>query len=130
MSPNTNDCWLIVAIPVSIRRSRNEALGKCINVYIWCAIGAFAGWLATRMMNAPARSAQIENILIGMFGAFIGGEFVSAQVSGIAVATGFHMSSLAFAIAGAVALLLLLKLMRKVVGPMQKSRSSQKKRDY
>lgn len=93
-------------------------------------MGAFAGWLATRMMNAPARSAQIENILIGMFGAFIGGEFVSAQLSGAAVATGFHMSSLALAVVGAVVLLLLLKLMRKIVGPMQKSKSSQKKRDY
>jgi uncharacterized membrane protein YeaQ/YmgE (transglycosylase-associated protein family) len=105
-------------------------LGKCINVYIWCAIGAFAGWLATRMMDAPARSAQIENILIGMFGAFIGGEFVSAQVSGAAVATDFHLSSLMLAILGAVVLLLLLKLMRKVVGPMQKGKSNAKKRDY
>jgi uncharacterized membrane protein YeaQ/YmgE (transglycosylase-associated protein family) len=81
------------------------------------------------MMDAPVRSTQIENILIGMFGAFIGGEFVSAQLSGAAVATGFHMSSLALAIAGAV-VMLLLKLMRKVVGPMQKGKSNQKKRDY
>lgn len=82
------------------------------------------------MMHAPARSTQIENILIGMFGAFTGGEFVSVQVSGAAVATGFHISSLALAIAGAVVLLLLLKTMRKVVGPMKKGRSSVKKRDY
>ncbi len=102
---------------------------KSINVYIWCAIGAIAGWLATRMMAAPARSAQIENILIGMFGAFIGGEFVSAQISGAAVATGFHASSLGLAIAGAVVMLLLLKLLRKVVGPMKNSKPN-KKREY
>ncbi len=81
------------------------------------------------MMDTPARSTQIENILIGMFGAFIGGEFVSVQISGDAVATGFHVSSLGLAIAVAVVALLLLKLMRKVVGPMQKSKSK-KKRDY
>jgi uncharacterized membrane protein YeaQ/YmgE (transglycosylase-associated protein family) len=104
-------------------------LGKCINVYIWCAIGAFAGWLAGRMMNAPARSAQIENILIGMFGAFIGGEFVSAKISGAAVATGFHLSSLVLSVLGAVLLLLLLQWMRKVVGPMRNG-VSKKKRDY
>jgi uncharacterized membrane protein YeaQ/YmgE (transglycosylase-associated protein family) len=104
-------------------------LGKSINVYIWCAIGAFAGWLSTRMMTAPARSVQIENILIGMFGAFIGGDFVSVQVSGAAVATEFHMSSLALAVVGAVVMLLLLKLMRKVVGPMRNS-TSKRKRDY
>jgi uncharacterized membrane protein YeaQ/YmgE (transglycosylase-associated protein family) len=117
--------------PVSIKVSPSSgALGNCINVYIWCAIGAIAGWLASRMMEAATRSTQIENILIGMFGAFIGGEFVSAQLNGPAVATGFHVSSLMLAIAGAVVLLLLLKLMRKVVGPMHKSKSSQKKRDY
>ena len=88
-----------------------------------------AGWLATRMMNVPARSAQIENILIGMFGAFIGGEFVSEQISGASVTTGFHVSSLGLAVAGAVVALLLLRLMRKVVGPMQKGKSK-KKRDY
>ncbi len=82
------------------------------------------------MMNVPARSAQIENILIGMFGAFIGGEFVSVQISGPAVATGFHISSLALAIVGAVAMLLLLQLMRKAVGPIKKGKSNQKKRDY
>ncbi len=81
------------------------------------------------MMAAPARSTQIENILIGMFGAFIGGELVSAQVSGAAVATGFHVSSLGLAVAGAVVMLLLLRLMRKVVGPMQKTKPT-KKRDY
>lgn len=112
------------------RMSRLGALGKSINVYIWCAIGAFAGWLATRMMNAPARSAQIENIFIGMFGAFIGGEFVSVQINGDAVAKGFHISSLMLSVGGAAVLLLLLKLMRQVVGPMKKSKSNARKRDY
>lgn len=104
-------------------------MGKCINVYIWCAIGALAGWLSTRMMNAPARSAQIENILIGMFGAFIGGDFVAAQLNGGVVATEFQIASLGLAIAGAVVMLVLLRLMRKAVGPLKKSRSNQKKRN-
>jgi uncharacterized membrane protein YeaQ/YmgE (transglycosylase-associated protein family) len=93
-------------------------------------VGAFVGWLATRMMNAPVRSAQIENILIGMFGAFIGAEFVAAQLGGVQVASSFHISSLLLAIAGAVVLLLLLYALRKLMGPMHKSRSSTKKRDY
>ena len=115
--------------PVSIEAFQFGALGKCINVYIWCAIGALAGWLSTRMMNAPARSAQIENILIGMFGAFIGGDFVAAQLNGGVVATEFQIASLGLAIAGAVVMLVLLRLMRKAVGPLKKSRSNQKKRN-
>jgi uncharacterized membrane protein YeaQ/YmgE (transglycosylase-associated protein family) len=115
--------------PVSIEAFQFGALGKCINVYIWCAIGALAGWLSTRMMDAPARSAQIENILIGMFGAFIGGDFVAAQLNGGVVATEFQIASLGLAIAGAVVMLVLLRLMRKAVGPLKKSRSNQKKRN-
>ncbi len=104
-------------------------MGKYINVYIWCAIGAFAGWLLTRMSSISTASTTIENILIGMFGAFIGGDFVAAQISGDAVAKDFHFSSLLLAIAGAVLMLGLLQLMRKVVGPMRNG-VSKKKRDY
>jgi uncharacterized membrane protein YeaQ/YmgE (transglycosylase-associated protein family) len=84
----------------------------------------------TRMMQSPARSAQIENILIGMFGAFIGGDFAAVQISGAKVAESFHLSSLLLALGGAIGMLLLLQLMRKLVGPMRKGKSSQKKRDY
>ena len=104
-------------------------MGKFINVYIWCAIGAFAGWLLTRIISASGKSATIENILIGMFGAFIGGDFVSVQLGGDAVTKGFHLSSLMLAIAGAVVMLALLQLMRKAVGPMRNG-VSKKKRDY
>lgn len=81
------------------------------------------------MMDSPARSVQIENILIGMFGAFIGGDFVAAQFNGGKVIEGFQMTSLLLAIVGAIVMLFLLQLMRKVVGPMRKS-VSKKKRDY
>jgi uncharacterized membrane protein YeaQ/YmgE (transglycosylase-associated protein family) len=103
---------------------------KFINVYIWCAVGAALGWLFTRMMDAPARSAQIENILIGMFGAFIGGEFVAAQLGAVAKDGSFQIGALALAVAGALVILALLKLMRKWVGPMYKSKSGAKKRDW
>jgi uncharacterized membrane protein YeaQ/YmgE (transglycosylase-associated protein family) len=116
--------------PVSIEEFHIGALGKRINVYIWCALGALAGWLLTRIMQSPARSAQIENILIGVFGAFMGGDFVAVQFSGPAVAQGFHFTSLLLAIAGALVMLLLLQLMRKLVGPLRQGKSSQKKRDY
>ncbi len=105
------------------------ALEKSINVYIWCAIGAFAGWLSTRMMTAPSRSVQIENVLLGMFGAFMGGDFVAVQFSGAKVAESFQFTSLLLAVGGAVVLLLLLQLMRKAVGPMRNG-VSKKKRDY
>ncbi len=117
------------AKPVKIRAFQSGALEKCINVYIWCAVGAAAGWFSSRIMSLPARSAQIENIVVGMFGAFLGGDFVAAQFNGGVVAPEFRIASLGLAVAGAVLLLALLQWMRKVVGPLKKGRSSQKKRD-
>jgi uncharacterized membrane protein YeaQ/YmgE (transglycosylase-associated protein family) len=105
-------------------------LEKCINVYIWCAIGALAGWLSSRMVLQASRSTLVENLLVGMFGAFIGGDFLAQQISGPAVAQGFHISSLLLAVGTAVFALLALHGMRKLVGPMKKSKSSQRKRDY
>jgi uncharacterized membrane protein YeaQ/YmgE (transglycosylase-associated protein family) len=119
-----------IAGNLSVSRCPNcGALGKIINVYIWCALGAFAGWLLTRMSSNSSKSNTIENILLGMFGAFIGGDFVAVQISGEAVAKDFHLSSLLLAVAGAFVMLALLQLMRKAVGPMRNG-VSKKKRDY
>ena len=71
------------------------------------------------MMKEPARIVLIENVLVGVFGAFIGGDFIVTLMNkGVVNDKVFSMGSLAFAVAGAVALLLILKLMRLAVGPM------------
>lgn len=114
---------------VKIEASRLGALEKCINVYIWCAIGALAGWLSSRLLSQPSRSAQIENLVVGMFGAFVGGDFVAAQLNGGVTAPEFRISSLGLAVLGSVVMLALLQWMRKAVGPLKRGRSSQKKRD-
>jgi uncharacterized membrane protein YeaQ/YmgE (transglycosylase-associated protein family) len=119
----------IRAKAVKIERLQFGALEKCINVYIWCAIGALAGWLSSRLLSQPSRSAQVENIVVGMFGAFVGGDFIAAQFNGGVVAPEFRISSLGLAVLGAVIMLGLLQWMRKAVGPLKKGRSSQKKRD-
>jgi uncharacterized membrane protein YeaQ/YmgE (transglycosylase-associated protein family) len=101
-----------------------------INPFIWCAIGAAIGWLSTRMTSAPTRASVVENVLVGMFGAFIGGDFVAAQFNGGVVATTFTVPGLVLAVGGAIVILLLLKIMRKLVGPQRNSKSTSRKRDY
>jgi len=68
---------------------------------------------------------MVENMAVGVFGAFIGGDFVSAMVSGSKLVNDkdFRISSLAMAIAGAVVFLIVLRLMRGAVGPMRASKS-------
>jgi uncharacterized membrane protein YeaQ/YmgE (transglycosylase-associated protein family) len=61
-------------------------------------------------------------VLVGVFGAFIGGEFVADMVRGKSTEA-FSMSSLGLAAAGAVVMLVLLKVMRGAVGPLRAKKS-------
>jgi uncharacterized membrane protein YeaQ/YmgE (transglycosylase-associated protein family) len=94
---------------------------------VWCLVGAAIGWLSGAMVANGGRVVLVENMLVGVFGAFIGGEFV-ADMMGLRKAGGFSVSALGSSIAGAVVLLLLLRIMRGAVGPMQASKSRSKGR--
>ncbi len=72
------------------------------------------------MMKAPGRIVLIENVLVGVFGAFIGGDFIVTLMNkGVVNDKDFSIGSLAFAVTGAVVMLLVLRLLRHAVGPMQ-----------
>jgi uncharacterized membrane protein YeaQ/YmgE (transglycosylase-associated protein family) len=83
-------------------------------------VGAAVGWAAGVMMKSGGRTLLVENVLVGVFGAFIGGDFIVAMLShGVVNEKIFSMRSLAFAVAGAVVMLLLLRLVRGAVGPLR-----------
>ena len=72
------------------------------------------------MMKSGGRTLLVENILVGVFGAFAGGDFLVSMLNhGVVDDKTFSMRSLAFAVAGAVALLLVLRLVRSAVGPLR-----------
>ncbi|MES2942431.1 MAG: hypothetical protein V4772_06135, partial [Pseudomonadota bacterium] len=87
-----------------------------MNPYIWCVVGALLGGLAGLLMNTNDRTIIIENVLVGVFGAYIGGDFVAVMVNGALVNADFSAGSLAYALTGALVSLLLLRLMRRAVG--------------
>ena len=68
---------------------------------------------------------MIENVAVGVFGAFIGGDFVASMISGSKLVNDkdFRISSLGMAIAGAVVFLIVLRVMRGAVGPMRAGKS-------
>ena len=96
-----------------------------INPYIWCATGGIVGYLFGIFLQVPGgRREFTENILVGIFGAFLGGDFLVSQLhGGVVNDTVFSFSSLGFAIGGAVALVLILRIIRKAVGPTHTSKS-------
>ena len=102
--------------------------GTGINFYIWCAVGAGVGWLVGHAMGSSGKVVRIEEVLVGVFGAFIGGEFVPGVLRGDGPDPGFTGTALACAVAGAVVMLLVLRTMRKAVGPLRTSRSPASRR--
>jgi uncharacterized membrane protein YeaQ/YmgE (transglycosylase-associated protein family) len=86
---------------------------------IWIILGACVGWAAATVLSATTHSARIENVLVGIFGAFIGGELVVAQLNQGKVPTSFSIGAFGLALGTAVLMILALHLMRKLVGPMR-----------
>ena len=93
-------------------------------------VGGVIGWAAGLMMAHGDRVLILENVAVGVFGAFIGGDFVAAMLStGIVNDHVFSVRSLGLAIAGAVTLLLILKAMCKAVGPLRLGKSPSRRRE-
>lgn len=80
-----------------------------IDLAIWLLVGAFAGWVASKIMNTDASMGAVANIVVGILGAVIGGFL--AGLFGISVDKGeINFVSIVTAILGAVVLLWLVKL--------------------
>ena len=81
------------------------------------------GWVAALMAKDAGHILMLESIGVGIFGAFIGGDFMVAMVtSGVVDPKVFSTRALAFAVAGAALMLFMLKLMRRAVGPLNASK--------
>ena len=80
-----------------------------MNLILWLVFGALVGWLAGLVMND--REGTPLNIVIGIIGALIGG-----LLTGYSTITQnvFNLTSLLVSFIGAVILLAIVKLVRRV----------------
>lgn len=83
-----------------------------ISILAWIIIGGVAGWLASKVMKTDAKQGTIQDIAVGIAGAFIGG-FVLNFLNLANDAGGFNILSLITAFVGSVILLGVLKLIRR-----------------
>ena len=103
-------------------------LGKRINPYIWCVVGGILGFLIGKKGIEDPKQSMIENVLVGVFGAFIGGDLIVSQLNhGVVDDKVFKFTSLIWAIGGSVGMLMLLRVLRNVVGPMRSGVSKKDK---
>ena len=81
-----------------------------VSFLLWILMGGIAGWLASVVMGTRAGQGTLADILIGIFGAFVGG-FLFNMI-GAAGVTGFNLYSLFVAFIGAAVLLALGRVVR------------------
>ena len=80
-----------------------------MDLILFLLIGLVAGWLASRLLRRRS-SGFVENLVVGVIGALIGG-FVFRHLG---IGTAGWVGSLISATVGAVMLLFLLKWIRKI----------------
>ncbi len=82
-----------------------------MNILLWIIFGAIAGWIASIIMNTDAQQGAFMNIVIGIVGAVAGGFLF--QTFGAAGVSGFNLYSLLVAVIGSMALLGIVKMVRR-----------------
>jgi len=82
-----------------------------MDILLWIVFGAAVGWVASLLMRTDGQQGIVLNVIVGIVGAVIGGWIMNAVgQSGI---VGFSVYSFLVALLGAVALLSIVRLVRR-----------------
>ncbi len=84
-----------------------------MNILIYLLVAAIIGWIATELMHD--RSNLILNIIIAVLGAFVAGYFLSPVFHVGTINQAITIPSMLVTLLGAVILLAILRLIRRVV---------------
>lgn len=89
------------------------------------------GWIISGLAADAMRIARLESVIVGSFGAAIGGILVVGLWTGIDPSLlVFSWAKLALGALGALAALGVLAIFRRAIGPMQRGKSPRKHRFY
>ena len=81
-----------------------------MNFIVWIIFGALAGWLASIITGKNRKMNGIANVVIGMFGAFVGAGIMSTL--GMNIPVGFTLTGFLVAVGRAVLLIIAPSLIR------------------
>ncbi|HLF88479.1 MAG TPA: GlsB/YeaQ/YmgE family stress response membrane protein [Anaerolineales bacterium] len=85
-----------------------------MNILIYLIIGAFVGWVASRIMGTDRQQGLLLNIVVGIVGAFVASWFISPLLGISTINQGnFSIPALLVSLGGAVILLAVINLFRR-----------------
>ena len=84
-----------------------------MDILAFLVLGGVAGWIASMIMRTDEQQGIALNVVVGVVGSFLAGMVFNAF--GSAGVTGFNFYSLLVATLGAVALLWIVRIVRKGV---------------
>lgn len=86
-----------------------------MNIIIYLIAGALVGWVASMIMRTNSRQGLLQDIVVGVVGAFIAGYFLSPifGVPAISVGGSLSIPTLLVSLGGAIILLAIVKLFRR-----------------
>ena len=85
-----------------------------MNIIIWLVVGGLIGWLASRLMHTGAQQGIFMDVAVGVVGALLGGWFLTPPLGVSTInQNNFSLASLVVSLLGAMALLALVRFMRR-----------------
>jgi uncharacterized membrane protein YeaQ/YmgE (transglycosylase-associated protein family) len=91
---------------------RGTIMESGLGIISWIIFGALAGWVASMIAGTNREQGWLENIIVGIIGAFLGG-ILFGLLTGRGTTFGWNVGSFVVAVIGAVALLFILRLVRR-----------------
>lgn len=83
-----------------------------MGIILFIIFGAIAGWLASMLMGTDMSQGTFMDIALGILGSMVGGLIMN--FFGFAGVTGFNLYSLVVAIIGAIAVIYLGRMLRRM----------------
>ena len=83
-----------------------------LGIISWVIFGALAGWVASMIAGTNQQQGWLENIIVGIIGAFLGG-FLFSPLTGRGTYFDWNVGSFVVAVIGAVVSLFILRLVRR-----------------
>ncbi len=82
-----------------------------MGIILWIVFGALAGWIASMLMGTDSGQGTGRDIIMGIIGSMVGGLIMN--MVGWTGVTGFNLYSLFVAVAGAVVVIYIARMIRK-----------------